>query len=206
MFRPPQERTLGFSPSTATSRRVDGLVVGHVRVPCGSKCLWLTTDRHFDQLLWQLETGGAFNLLAAIGVPPMCDYSLHLTASRPARVGDKLVSTRFPDTITRGFASLEERNVAVCLLPGTELAFEEEVACETRSMFRPQRELGYKMATFRQINKDRSDTHHDALEFSDGQVVLLTQLCEGQHATVLQVPASLRVASGKAQKHDSLAV
>ena len=122
----------------------------------------------------------------------MCDYSLHLTASRPARVGDKLVSTRFPHTITRGFASLEERNVAVCLLSGTELAFEEEVACETRSMFRPQRELGYKMATFRQINKDRSDTHHDALEFPDGQVVLLTQLSEGQHATVLQVPASHR--------------
>ena len=136
----------------------------------------------------------------------MCDYSLNLTASRPARVGDKLVSTRFPNTITRGFAPPEERSIAVCLLPGTELAFEEEIACETRSVFRPQRQLGHKVATFRQINKDRSDTHHDALEFPDGQVVLLTQLCEGQHATVLQVPASLRAASDEAQKHDSLAV
>ena len=61
----------------------------------------------------------------------MCDYSLELVASRPAMVGDKLVSTRFPNTITRGFASVEEKNVAVCLLPGTELAFEKEVTCET---------------------------------------------------------------------------
>jgi hypothetical protein len=51
----------------------------------------------------------------------MCDYSLHLVASRPAKVGEKLVSTRFPNTSTRGFASVGERNVAVCLLPGTEL-------------------------------------------------------------------------------------
>ena len=43
----------------------------------------------------------------------MCDYSLDLVASRPAKVGDKLVSTRFPSSTTRGFASVEERNVAV---------------------------------------------------------------------------------------------
>ena len=61
----------------------------------------------------------------------MCDYSLHLVASRPARVGDKLISTSFPHTITRGFASVDDRNIAVCLLPGTELAFEKEVRCET---------------------------------------------------------------------------
>ena len=53
----------------------------------------------------------------------MCDYSLHQVASRPARVGDKLVTTRFPNTITRGFASVDEPHVAVCLFPGTELAF-----------------------------------------------------------------------------------
>ena len=57
----------------------------------------------------------------------MCDYSLHLVVSRPARVGDKLISTSFPHTTTRGFASVDDRNVAVCLLPGTELAFEQEV-------------------------------------------------------------------------------
>ena len=46
------------------------------------------------------------------------------------------------------------------------------------------------MARFRQINTDRPHTHHDALEFPDGEVVLLTELWESQHATVLQLPAS----------------
>src|SRR5579871_704594 len=57
----------------------------------------------------------------------MCDYSLHNVASRPARVGDKLTTTRFPHTMTCGFCAIGEPNVAVCLLPGTEIAFEAEV-------------------------------------------------------------------------------
>jgi hypothetical protein len=56
----------------------------------------------------------------------MCDYSLELIMSRPAKAGDKLVSKRFPNTPTRGFASADDRSVAVCLLPGTELSFKEE--------------------------------------------------------------------------------
>ena len=50
----------------------------------------------------------------------MCDYSLDLVASRPAKVGDELVTTKFKNSITRGFAAIGEPNVAVCLLPGTE--------------------------------------------------------------------------------------
>jgi hypothetical protein len=53
----------------------------------------------------------------------MCDYSLHLVASRPAKVGDKLVATDFVKSITGGFAAVGEPDVAVCLLPGTELPF-----------------------------------------------------------------------------------
>lgn len=117
----------------------------------------------------------------------MCDYSLHLIASRPARVGDKLISTSFPHMITRGFASVDERNTAICLLPGTELAFEKEVRCETCMIL--SWGLGHKVAKFRQVNKDRSNVHRDALEFPDGKTVLLTQLCKGQRATVLQLPA-----------------
>jgi hypothetical protein len=56
----------------------------------------------------------------------MCDYSLHLLASRPAKVGDELVTTKFANALTRGFSSTREPNVAVCLRPGTELAFKEE--------------------------------------------------------------------------------
>jgi hypothetical protein len=65
----------------------------------------------------------------------MCDYSLHLVVSRPPRVGDKLISMSFPHTTTRGFASVDDRSVAVCLLAGTELAFEKEARCETGFVF-----------------------------------------------------------------------
>src|SRR5262252_5573352 len=60
------------------------------------------------------------------GSEPMCDYSLHAVASRPATIGDRLVTTGFANTYTRGFAAVEERTVAVCLLPGTELAFDND--------------------------------------------------------------------------------
>jgi len=132
----------------------------------------------------------------------MCDYSLHLMASRPARVGDELISTSFPHTITRGFASADDRNTVVCLRSGTELAFEKEVRCETGLVF--SWGLGHKVAKFRQVNKGRSNAHHDALEFPDGKTVLLTQLCKGQHAIVLQLPVTSPVTANEAQRHGSL--
>ena len=120
----------------------------------------------------------------------MCDYSLHLVASHPAKVGDKLLTTAFNDSLTRGFASVGEPQVAVCLLPGTEVAFEREVECVHIFMvFRSQKRIGEKVARFRKIKMEEPNAHHDALEFPDGQIVLLTRLCEGQHATVLQLPA-----------------
>jgi hypothetical protein len=123
----------------------------------------------------------------------MCDYSLHLVASRPAKVGDKLVTTKFNNSLTRGFAAVDEPTVAVCLLPGTEVAFETEVYCEhVFKVFRSQKLISAKVARFRQINLEQPRVHHDALEFPDGQVVKLAWLCEGQHATVLQFPASPR--------------
>ena len=123
----------------------------------------------------------------------MCDYSLHLVASRPAKVGDALVTTKFNNALTGGFAGVQEPSVAVCLLPGTEVAFEREVECEhVFKVFRSQKLIGQKVARFRQINLEEPNVHHDALEFPDGQVVLLTRLCEGQHATVLQLPSAPR--------------
>ena len=122
----------------------------------------------------------------------MCDYSLDLVASRPAKVGDKLVTTEFQNSMTRGFASIEEPNVAVCLLPGTEIAFENEVEYKRFFALLPNIKPGTKVARFRQINVGRPMAHHDALEFPDRETVLLTRLCEGQHATVLQLPASPR--------------
>ena len=119
----------------------------------------------------------------------MCDYSLTNVRSRPARVGDKLTVRDF-GTGTRGFYAPEDPGTAVCLLPGTELSFADEVMCRaTTGLFPWLRALNYTTAIFRQINKDKVVAHHDALEFPDGRSVLLTLLCEGQQATVLQLPA-----------------
>ena len=119
----------------------------------------------------------------------MCDYSLHNVAARPAKVGDKLVSTRFTNSMTRGFAAVGEPDVSVCLPPGTELAFEEDVRYETVAGFLLKRTLGESVARFRYVNNGYPHAHRDALEFPSGKIILLTRLCEGQHATVLQLPA-----------------
>jgi hypothetical protein len=94
----------------------------------------------------------------------------------------------------------------VCLLPGTEVAFETEVECENVfKVFRTQKLIRQKVARFRQVNPEQPNVHHDALEFPDGQVVKLARLCEGQHATVLQLPASPRATSeAEQQKRGSL--
>jgi hypothetical protein len=116
----------------------------------------------------------------------MCDYSMEHIASRAARIGDRLTTTNFFGTLTSGFASVDEPGVAVCLQPGTELAFDTEVK---RKGFWSYKSTGQTMAVFRQINRDIAATFHDALEFADGQTVLLTLLKKGQTATVLQLPA-----------------
>jgi hypothetical protein len=134
----------------------------------------------------------------------MCDYSLHLLTSRPATVGDKLVTTKFANSITRGFATAEQPTVAVCLLPGTEVAFGKDII-EYRHTLLPNRKIREKVARFRQVNIDNPKTHHDALEFPNGQIVLLNRLCEGQHVTVLQLPASPRTMREKVQKRATIA-
>ena len=120
----------------------------------------------------------------------MCDYSLHIVKSRPAKVGDKLTTRDF-GTGTRGFAAAEDASIAVCVLPGTEVSFAAQVRCGPCSMFdwRKARTTTHRTAIFRQVNKDRVAVHHDALEFPDGEIVLLTHLSEGQQATVLLLPA-----------------
>jgi hypothetical protein len=122
----------------------------------------------------------------------MCDYSLQYVASRPAKVGDVLVTTRFDDSITRGFTALGEPQVAVCLLPGTEIAFEKDVEYDHFLAVFRNRKVGATVAQFRKIDPERQHVHHDALEFPNGKIVLLTQLSEGQRATVLQLPAAPR--------------
>jgi hypothetical protein len=132
----------------------------------------------------------------------MCDYSLQTVRSRPARVGDKLTTHHF-NTGTIGFAGPEDANTAVCVLPGTELAFATAIRCRRpRGLFGWNANVvNHTTAIFRQVNKDNPRSHHDALEFPDGQIVLLTHMVEGQKATVLQLPAQpATAAEAKAQE------
>jgi hypothetical protein len=124
----------------------------------------------------------------------MCDYSLHSIKSRPAKIGDKLTTRNF-GTGTRGFAASEDPNLAVCVVPGTELAFADAVQRLPVRLWPCRSVARHKTAIFRQINKGRIAAHHDALEFPDGEIVLLTLLTEGQQATVLQLPAEPKTAS-----------
>jgi hypothetical protein len=114
---------------------------------------------------------------------------LEHTASRAAVVGDKLVVSKFQTTITRGFASADAPDTAICLLPGTELAFDSEIK---RDEFYNQLavKLGSSVARFTKVNNEQPYAHHDALELPGGDTVLLTYLEVGQTATVLQMPAA----------------
>jgi len=97
----------------------------------------------------------------------MCDYSLEHVASRPARVGDKLVSTG-----TSGFAAIGQLSVAVCLLPGTELAFRERLQCESAFGFRYQR-----LKTPRAVKIPIATSHP-----SGGQLVFLPTASAGSRS------------------------
>ena len=119
----------------------------------------------------------------------MCDYSLEHVKSRPAKVGDKLTTCDF-GRATRGFAASEDKNVAVCVLPGTELSFASEVKCVRSAFVWSERVISHKTAIFRRVNQEYAWDNHGALEFPDGEIVLLTLLREGQQATVLQLPAA----------------
>ena len=117
----------------------------------------------------------------------MCDYSLHLAASRPAELAETIVTTEFFGTRTRGFASPSDPATAVCLRPGTEIAFEENAYIQGLLFRWPIKD---RLARFRQIDVDKPNQHHDALEFANGRVVLVTDLVAGLRASVLQLPVS----------------
>ena len=118
----------------------------------------------------------------------MCDYSLENVASRPAAVADRLIATNFHNTITRGFAGAGDLDTAVCLRPGTELAFDTAPRYQ-HPITHWEHTAPSNVARFRQIDLNIAFTHHDALEFSDGTIVPLACLLQGQWATVLQLPS-----------------
>ena len=89
----------------------------------------------------------------------MCDYSLHHVSSRPAKVSDKLVTMELAKSNTRGFVAVGEHGpklvihdgppkVAVCLLPGTELAFDDNVRYDHPFSLLGKARVDYKVARF----------------------------------------------------------
>jgi len=116
----------------------------------------------------------------------MCDYSLHAVASRPAQVGETLITTAFPRTSTRGFASESAPEVAVCMLPGSELAFAGDVKYQSQWLW--PKVIESRVGKFNVLDPQVPQRHHDAIEFPDGSRVLVAQLMPGQRVTVLQLP------------------
>src|SRR5262245_18434185 len=131
------------------------------------------------------------------GTRAMCDYRLATIASRPAIVGDRLVTCRFK-RYTGGFCAIDAPDVAVCLSPGTELAFEQEFEpCNWLQRLWIRLRHGataLKLARFRRTNLETIAAHHDAVEFANGAVVLVTNMRPGQLVRVLQLPVEAHVA------------
>jgi hypothetical protein len=142
----------------------------------------------------QCVTHGRKRSGVVLGSPAECPAA---TADRPgAKSGSR---------DHHAFAAKEESGVAVCLLPGTELAFERDVRCNRNWL--STKSAGFRVARFCSFEPDAPHQHHDALSFPDGNTVLVNLLSEGQYARVLQLPVVRREqdVSGEAEKADAAA-
>ena len=131
----------------------------------------------------------------------MCDYSLHAMATRPAVVGETLISTTFRGTSTRGFASETRARGR-----GLHAARDRTGVRARRQIRQPldlDRTIGFRVGKFNTIDPHIRERHHDAIEFPDGSHVLVTQLCEGQRVTVLQLPVVHPIAERATTKADT---
>jgi hypothetical protein len=126
----------------------------------------------------------------------MCDYSLMHVKSRPAAVADKLVTSGFVASSSKGFRAPDDCETAVCVLPGTEITFEQPIVFKSDeygmddywSMGRATRPA--QVAIFRQVNLEHPCMHHDCIELADGERIMLTNIESDIAVTVLQMPAA----------------
>jgi len=109
--------------------------------------------------------------------------------TRDAALHDQLVTTDFR-TGTRGFACVTDPECAVCVKPGTEIAFDAPIQFYNPDSIVTIVSGKYTAAVFGQVNKANKMAHHDCLEFPDGSHILLTRLIPGQSAKILQLPAT----------------
>jgi hypothetical protein len=110
----------------------------------------------------------------------MCDYSLELYDSRPARAGEIYVTTRFP-TGSTGLAAPSERDTAVCISCGTRLTL-ENISEEKQAA------LGVgptESVTFVAL---KEGLYRDGVEFSNGLRVALNRLGTGVMVSLADAP------------------
>jgi hypothetical protein len=119
----------------------------------------------------------------------MCDYSMHAIKNRKAVVGDKVKTSDFMRTSSPGLESLTEPGVAICLIPGTGVEFDEPVQ---------HRDIGLNFNTpipfkiGRYVRKAGHETEFkDAVQFPDGSMVLMAYLVTNQTGTVTYVPEEI---------------
>lgn len=137
----------------------------------------------------------------------MCDYSVMAERTREAKVGDRLITSKFGLLGHTGFRELYgDRHTAVCLRPGTELAFDDPVPNPHHESNERLPKFLSTTAKFTQINKGKTHTMHDVIEFNDNQSMWLGYVPTGQIATILQLPAKPKtVKEAAAQKRAAYA-
>lgn len=97
----------------------------------------------------------------------MCDYSLEMYRSRPARVGEKYVSHRFASG-SIGFIAPGDTDTAVCMACDTKLKL-----VNLPIHLRQQLDVGEAVVTFAHLDVG---PHHDGVRFANGEAVTLQQL------------------------------
>ena len=80
------------------------------------------------------------------------------------------------------------------------LAFEHDVQYDRALGIFGKARVNHKVARFRQVNIDKPNVHHDALEFPGGEIVMVTRLVAGQTVTVLQLPVQLTTGAKDSQR------
>ncbi|HEY8579641.1 MAG TPA: hypothetical protein VIL72_07135 [Beijerinckiaceae bacterium] len=109
----------------------------------------------------------------------MCDYSLEMYASRPARAGEVYQTTRFPSG-SLGFASAGDCGTAVCVQYDTRLKLENlpGALCAT---------LGVKPAETVTFVRLETGAYRDGVRFENGREASLQQLGAGVRASIPQL-------------------
>jgi hypothetical protein len=110
----------------------------------------------------------------------MCDYSLEMFQSRPARQGEEYVSNKFPSG-TVGFVTRGDQSVAICMACDMELRL-----FGISSFIQQHADVSVgEDVTFTQVD---GPFHRDAVRFRNGRIVTLQALGPGVVAHVCDPP------------------